>query len=114
MKERILIVIPNDQLDGAENVLQQIAYHYAIYGYEVDVFFLKLKKYNGWEKMEGKMNLFYTHANKERFGIIELMRNLRKHAFDKQYAFAYTSHTQLTGIIGFMKARGFLKISKFI
>lgn len=110
----ILIVLPNDQLDGAEQVLYQMATFYALSGYLVDVFFLKLRKFGGWDGMHENVHLFFTKVNKERFGIPQMIGNLREEAFTKRYAFAYTSHTQISGIIGILRFFGFLKVDNFV
>ncbi|MEO8582594.1 MAG: glycosyltransferase [Flavitalea sp.] len=114
MKGNILMVIPNDELDGAEWVLFQIACYYARNGFTVDVFFLKSKQYNGWNQMEGIMNLYFTTVRRERYGVFHLVHNLWKHAKDKQYLFAYTSHTQINGMVGMMRQLRFLKIKYFV
>lgn len=113
-QRRVLIVLPNDTLGGAEQVLKQICKFYSQNKYIVDVFFLKKRRDHNWENMSNNVNLYYTSASREKYGLPLLVLNLKKYAFKNFYDLAYTSHTHTSGLVGFLRKNKFLKIEKFI
>ena len=113
MKKHILIVVPNDQLGGAELYLKNIASYYHNNNFNVTVLFLKKKKYKGWEDLENKLDLIFTTKTKEGVGLVQFFKsiiNLRHINFD----YVFTSHVHLTGLVGFLISLKFLKTNKFI
>ncbi|MBC7915784.1 MAG: glycosyltransferase [Pyrinomonadaceae bacterium] len=112
--KRVLMILPNDTLGGAEQVLLQICKFYSKNQYVIDVFFLKKRRDNNWENIANNVNLYYTSASREKYGLPLLVLNLKKHASKNFYDLAYTSHTHTTGLVGFFIKIKFLHIGKFI
>lgn len=97
--EIILIVLPNDALGGAEQILKMLAeYHKKA---KIDVFFLKRKMTNRWENILNNDNVTYKYFNveSEYFGAICFMFEILCKP-RKKYNYVYTSHVFITGIIG--------------
>lgn len=99
--EKILIVLPNDALGGAEQILKMLAeYHKKD---KIDIFFFKRKTTNQWENIGNDKNitLKYFNVGSEYLGAIcflfEILFKSRK-----KYAYVYTSHVFITGIIGLL------------
>lgn len=99
--EKILIVLPNDTLGGAEQILKMLAeYHKKD---SVDVFFFKRKMTNQWENIANDENvtLKYFNVGSEYLGTICFLFEILFKS-KKKYNFVYTSHVFITGIIGLL------------
>jgi glycosyltransferase involved in cell wall biosynthesis len=97
--KKILIVLPNDALGGAEQILKMLAEHHK--KNRVDIFFFKRKTTNQWVNIGNDENvtLKYFNVGSEYFGaicfIFEILIKSRK-----KYNYVFTSHVFITGIIG--------------
>lgn len=113
--KKILVALPNDMLGGAEQFLKMVTTYYACMGHEVFVYFITRERFGGWEdlKQNEQVKLHFGIGDSEKKGTLHFIRNLyrnRRHRFD----FAITSHTHLTGMIGFLRRIGVLKMHYFI
>jgi hypothetical protein len=72
-ERKIRICSLNDCM-GTKQVLKMIAIYYLKEQYSVNVFFLAKSKGNLWDDLKDKVNLYYTHSNKERDGLVDVIR----------------------------------------
>jgi len=110
---RILILLPNDMLGGAEQHLMNVASYYLEQKYYVEVRFLTREKTRAWRRLEGDIKLIFTSANTEKGGIFIFFKNLLINN-NKKYDFIYTSHVHLTSFLGIMMKLRFVKTQRFI
>ncbi|HLF51187.1 glycosyltransferase [Flavobacterium sp.] len=99
--KKILIVLPNDALGGAEQILKMLAeYHKKD---RIDIFFFKRKMTNQWENTGNNENvtLKYFNVGSEYLGSICFLFEILFKSREK-YTFVYTSHVFITGIIGLL------------
>ncbi|WON96147.1 glycosyltransferase [Sphingobacterium sp. UGAL515B_05] len=113
MSNRILILLPNDQLGGAEQHLMNVANYYLQRDFYVEVRFLTQEKTGAWRRLRGNLNLIFTNAKAEKNGIVKFFRNIISNN-NKVYDFVYTSHVHLTSFAGLMIKFKFIKVENFI
>lgn len=108
---KILIVLPNDSLGGAEQILKMIAFYYK--DYEVEVCFLKYEKSSGWDDFPSHIRLHYQNGRSEYSGMVRfILRTLFRKRVEYQYIF--TSHVLVTGIVGVLVRLRLIKKLYFI
>lgn len=111
IKEKIFVVCPDDSQGGAEQVLRLIANMHADNGDEVNVFFIKEKRYGYWDFLEHKnVNLHFTTAKQERDGLLTLVKRIRlagrsHNKIDR----VYTSHAHMNALVDLMRVTGMLR-----
>lgn len=96
---KILIVLPNDSLGGAEQVLKMIARNFK--PSEVEVRFLKRKQADGWNDISSQVSLSYQDANSEYLGMFFFVCSFLLRPA-KKYDYIFTSHVLVTGIVGIL------------
>ncbi|CAM1355369.1 glycosyltransferase [Tenacibaculum halocynthiae] len=110
---KILMVLPNDSLGGAEQVLKMIA-DYKVKENEIYIYFLKKQTTKSWEflkeKNKDKVKISYSKFNLEFISLLFLPLRLMFKNFD----YAYTSHVLITGLLGLLKKTRLVKIKHFI
>ncbi|MDR0227606.1 MAG: glycosyltransferase [Flavobacteriaceae bacterium] len=100
---KVLIVVPNDILGGAEQYLKNIAVFLAKEGYSVDVFFLKASVGQGWSNCQKLgISCYFTKNKRELTGVFGLLINLLKYG-NKEYDYIYTSHVHVNSYINFLR-----------
>jgi glycosyltransferase involved in cell wall biosynthesis len=109
--KKILIVIPNDSLGGAEQVLKMVAQYYS--DQLVEVYFLKRKTNTEWTTGSQFIKLKYQNTNSEYWGLLFYAWNLLVKP-KKKYDFIFTSHIFVTGMIGIFIRLGLLQKNHFI
>jgi len=112
-KEKVLICLPNDQLGGAEQFLKMMAISLDELGYSVSVYFLVKKKFNGWTNLPSSIEINYGSGSTEKEGLFPLIKKLIK-TRKSEFAICLTSHSHLTGLNGFLRTLGLLKIRTHI
>ncbi|MFZ4862681.1 glycosyltransferase [Sphingobacterium sp. Mn56C] len=100
---KICVFVPGDKLGGAEQYLKNITVYYLKNGDDVDVYFLKSKKYNGWEdlKLFSNLRLFYTTKFKESKGALALLKKIL--LIKTKYDYGFSSHVHLNCFLGFLR-----------
>lgn len=107
--KKILFVLPIDGLGGAEQVLKMIATYYS--GNEIHVFFLCKKTYVGeWDPKICKLH--HANFNNRILAILKLILFLLRKRVCWDYVFS--SHINVTGILGILIRLGILKKEKFV
>ena len=99
-ERRILIVIPNDSLGGAEGILKMIALHFK--DEIVVVKFLTKKRASGWEGVNLNIQLSYSWYNSEYLGALGLILSSIFKKRKERYNYIFTSHVFVTGLIGIL------------
>lgn len=95
--KKILLVIPNDTLGGAEQILKMITQYYS--DALVEVQFLKHKTNKEWITNAQFIQLKYQNTNSEYWGALLYAWNLLVKP-KKKYDYIFTSHVFVTGMIG--------------
>ena len=62
-RPKILIVVPNDALGGAEQYLKMVTRYYLTKEHPVYVVFLKKKRHSGWEDLDHFPNLYLHYGS---------------------------------------------------
>ncbi|WP_428850218.1 glycosyltransferase [Paucihalobacter sp.] len=107
---KILIVLPNDTLGGAEQCLKQIASYYK---YEdVTIFFLQTFNTKSWADLEKETNQFYCSLNSRFLGILKFIHTINSQKIEYDYIF--TSHISINALIGSLINLKILKTNKFV
>lgn len=113
MTRKILILVPNDNLGGAEQHLRNIALYYLEKGYFLEVRFLTKERTNSWRNLGENCRLIFTDSSSEKSGIAAFFRGIIA-SRNTSYDFLYTSHVHLTGIAGLLINLNLLKVRKFV
>ena len=114
MSLKVLIVVPNDSLGGAEQYLKMKAKYYASQGANVKIYFLRSNISNGWDEFKGDVNveLFYPKRALEVLGVLFLIKKVFGNAcvFD----IVFSSHVKVTSLLGVLIRLNILKTKRFI
>ena len=100
MLRKILIVLPTDNLGGAEKVLKMIASHY-IKNANVSVFFLQKRSTSLWDNVliNKNITLDYGKSKSSTLGLINLLYFILK---CRKYHHIFSSQTIINGFIGLL------------
>jgi glycosyltransferase involved in cell wall biosynthesis len=109
--EKILIVLPNDSLGGAEQVLKMIARDFK--ESQVEVRFLKRKQADGWNDISSQVCSRYQDANSEYLGMFFFVCSFLFRPV-KKYDYIFTSHVLVTGIVGILIRLKLIKKKYFV
>lgn len=112
---KLLIVVPNDSLGGAEQFLKLLSEYFLQAEVIVYVVFFKQKRSGAWSDLENFQNFtpIYSQVDKEILGlpfVIIKLFSLRNLAFD----YIITSHVHTTGIVGIFRKLNIVKTNYFI
>lgn len=107
---KILIVLPNDTLGGAEQCLKQIASYYK--DEDVTIFFLQTFNTKSWADLEKETNQFYGSLNSRFLGILKFIHTINSQKIEYDYIF--TSHISINALVGTLINLKILKTNKFI
>jgi glycosyltransferase involved in cell wall biosynthesis len=107
---KILFLLPNNILGGAEQYLKMVAEYYK--DEEVDVVFLKKLDSSLWEDLSDVTKQDYMSSKSESNGIFVFLRKIlfKRHSYD----FIFTSHISTNAFVGLMLSLRILKTKKFI
>ena len=100
MLRKILIVLPTDNLGGAEKVLKMIARHY-VNNANVSVFFLQKRSTRRWDNLliNKNITLDYGKSKSSALGLINLLYFILK---CRKYHHIFSSQTIINGFIGLL------------
>lgn len=111
---KVLILVPNNNLGGAEQFLRMIANHYGS-NHEVTIYFFYKKVANNvWDDLKGPniKKLLFSSKN-EKIGFFKFL--LHQISSSKEnYDYIYTSNVFVTGITGLLLRLRLLRTKKFI
>lgn len=116
MSERkILVVIPNGVLGGAEQLLKIIAQYYIAQGRQLDILALKASGLDAWDDVTAHPNvsLHALVSTSETKGILKWFSYAFKHR-SRRYERVYSSHIHINGVAGILRRLGWLKADYFI
>ncbi|OCB76566.1 glycosyltransferase [Flavobacterium crassostreae] len=111
VNSKVLIVLPNNKLGGAEQVLLMIVKALVKKDYLIDVYFLNYFKNGGWNEIENVKYFILDNGN-EKLGFIKFFFKMlfsRKH-----YKLALTSHIACTSLVGVLNSLRFLNIDRVV
>tara|TARA_B110000211_G_scaffold104151_1_gene121245 strand:- start:2138 stop:3220 length:1083 start_codon:yes stop_codon:yes gene_type:complete len=112
MLRKILIVLPTDNLGGAEKVLKMIARHY-INNANVSVFFLQNRSTSLWDDLliNKNITLDYGKSKSSALGLINLLYFILK---SRKYHHIFSSQTLINGYIGLFIKLKLIKTNFFV
>ena len=105
---KILLVLPNDSLGGAEQYLKMIASYYN--EHEVSIFFLKNNKTRQWEDLKSTTKQRYLSNTHELLGVLRFVFIML--FCTKKFDYSFTSHVKTNAFIDILRQLGIVK-SKF-
>ncbi|NRD23520.1 glycosyltransferase [Winogradskyella litoriviva] len=107
---KILFLLPNNILGGAEQYLKMVAEHYKSEDVEI-VFFRKLES-SLWENLNTYTNQKYMSSKNETIGILKYFFKIlfKRNSYD----YIFTSHVSVNAFVGIMLSLNILKTQKFI
>src|SRR5690554_634899 len=101
--KNLLVIVPNDNLGGAEQFLKMIAESFNKSNYFVDVFFLKMRISGSWDTLESEnFKLHFTKNRTEKFGVLSLLCKLLI-SKNKNYDYVFTSHIHLNSFVDILR-----------
>ncbi|MEZ4855957.1 MAG: glycosyltransferase [Gelidibacter sp.] len=107
---KILIVLPNDALGGAEQYLKMVATYFK--QEDVSIFFLKTNHTKQWEDVGQKTKRSIGSSKHILFGVFKFfLFSLRQ---KKEYDYIFTSHVYINALVGTLLSLKILKTKKFI
>jgi glycosyltransferase involved in cell wall biosynthesis len=109
--KKVLLILPNDTLGGAEQILKMIAQYYS--DALVEVHFFKHKTNEQWTTNAQFIQLKYENTNSEYWGALFYTWNLLVKP-KKKYDYIFTSHVFVTGMIGIFIRLGLIQKTYFI
>lgn len=107
---KILIVLPNDALGGAEQYLKMVAIYFK--QEDVSIFFLKTNHTKQWTDIEQKTKHYIGSSKSVFFGVFKLFLFSLKQK--KEYDYIFTSHVYINALVGTLLSLKILKTKKFI
>lgn len=97
---RILIIVPDDQMGGAEQYLKMIAAQWLKGENLVYVFFLRKEQTGIWNELQGEnLYLHYGNSLKGKKGVLDVIRNIRYYR-NSHFDYVFSSHVFCTALIG--------------
>lgn len=110
--DKILIILPNDSLGGAEQVLKMISGQFA--NAEVMIYFLTSKKTSSWDSKEANIELIYSKYQNQYIGALAWLFLLLIKSTKNKYTYVFTSHVFVTGLTGIYIKLGLIEKDYFI
>ena len=113
--QHILFLISKDSTShgGAEEIMSLIANYFLKQGADVHVFFLLEQRYGDWEKLKfPNLHLYYSNGV-GKWKIFYLLKNFTK-VRHITFDYSFSSITECTGVVAFLKRLGVLKINNII
>lgn len=107
---KILLILPNDNLGGAEQCLKMITKYY--HHEEVSIFFLNSYNTNSWIDIENTTNQFFCSKTNRFFGILKLIQILLVQR--NKYDYVFTSHVSINALVGILISLNIIKTKKFV
>ena len=114
MLRKILIVLPTDNLGGAEKVLKMIARHYLNNAnVSVSIFFLQKRLTSSWDDLliNKNITLDYGKSKSSALGLISLIFFVLKY---RKYDYIFSSQTIINGFIGLLIKLRLIKTNFFV
>jgi glycosyltransferase involved in cell wall biosynthesis len=108
----VLIILPNDSLGGAEQVLKMISNQFK--NSKVIVYFLTSKKTSSWVSKETNIQLRYSKYQNQYMGALTWLFLLLFKSTKKKYTYIFTSHVFITGLTGIFIKLGLIEKDYFI
>ena len=109
---KILIILPTDNLGGAEKVLKMIASHYMTKA-NITIYFLQRRSTTLWDDLLSNKNitLNYGKFNSVTLGLINLLYFILKF---RKYHYIFSSQTLINGFLGLLIKLKLIKTNFFV
>lgn len=109
MFNKILFIVPTDEIGGSENILKQLALYYHSKGEMVTVVVMtKMSINSGWSDYQSKIK--YIHSSNIFLGYILLILYLKNNYYD----LVFCSQVYVNGLLGFLRKVRWYKVRKLI
>ena len=109
---KILIVIPNDTLGGAEQYLKMIASYYAKKGADINIYFFMTDNTKQWNDLKSISNLRFMSKKNELNGLLKFSWFILKNRPKVDYIF--TSHIYINSLLGLLRKIGVISANRLI
>lgn len=105
-----LIIVPNENLGGAEQVLQMLSFERS-HNTNVEIFFLTKTMGKPWINNKNNIKYNYSRFNYSILGLFQLAFYLNK---QKKFNYVFSSHTFVNGFVGILIKFNLFKVNYFI
>lgn len=107
---KILIVLPNDSLGGAEQYLKMIAQYYE--SADINIYFFRTSSTKQWNDLPAQVKLNFMSHTSEARGVFNFVRHMlfKRPKFD----YIFTSHIYTNSLLGFLRSTKIVKSKKLI
>ncbi len=109
-KQKILIVVPNDSLGGAEQYLRMVAIHFK--NEEINIIHFNKFKGTTWFQFQDGVPQKFMSQKSERLGLLKFIFSTFKNK--QTYDYIFSSHIFVNSLVGFLLNIGLLKSKHFI
>jgi glycosyltransferase involved in cell wall biosynthesis len=108
---KVLMVLPNDELGGAEQIMRMIAHNldFSV----LNIHFLTRRKSDNWEFKQKNIDIFYTNTSHILIGIVQFIFYFFKSP-KKRFDYVITTHAFVTGLVGILISFNLIKSNIFI
>jgi len=112
--KKVLIVLPNNKLGGAEQIVLMIVKTLLKQEFFVDVYFLKFFEINGWNNLQSNNLKFHHLSNKsEKRGFLKfIIKMIFKR--NNNYYLSFTSHIGCTSVVGLLNSLKIIRVQSLI
>jgi glycosyltransferase involved in cell wall biosynthesis len=110
MKKKVLIVLPNDSLGGAEQYLKMIATYYK--AEEVSIYFFKNDNKKQWDDLKNSSSQKFISSKHEFFGLLGFV--LLMIQSKTSYEYVFSSHIFTNSIVGLLRRFRIIKTKYFV
>lgn len=112
--KKVLIVLPNNKLGGAEQIVLMFVKTLLKQDYFVEVFFLKYFDIDGWKNLQSdNLRSHYLSHKSEKNGFLKfIVKMIFKR--NNNYALSFTSHIGCTSLVGLLNSLKVIKIQSLI
>lgn len=107
---KVLIIIPNDALGGAEQYLKMVASYFK--EATVDIYFITAYDTKLWDDIKNNTNQHFCSTSNKFLGVLKFLFLSQKQK--KEYDYVFTSHIYINALVGILLKLKILKTKKFI
>jgi len=112
--DAVIVVLPGDRLGGAEQFLKNMAVRFSRDDYSVHAVFLTRRRFHDWDEVGDDINLHFSSAGSEKWGLSHLIRKLHEISRGYRVRYTFSSNTHINSFLGLMRSARILKTEKLV